>query len=161
VEFNAEKSVHILISKKRKITNHPPLLMNGKIIQKDVKHCHLGLTLTNTMSLKEHIRTLSIKTIRRLYFLRKIRNMVPRKCLINLYFSYVRSALDYCDIIYDACTKEEVSVLESIQRKAAIICTGACRRTSTRSLFHELGWETLGTRRRWHCLNMLIKYLPD
>jgi hypothetical protein len=61
---------------------------------------------------------------------------------------YVRSALDYCDIIYDACTKEEASVLESIQRKAAVICTGAFRRTSTRRLLHELGWETLGTRRR-------------
>jgi hypothetical protein len=159
VEFNAEKSVHMLISKKRKITNHPPLLMNGKIIKKVVKHCHLGLTLTNTISWKEHIKNLSIKANRRLYLLRKIRNIVPRKCLINLYFLYVRSALDYCDIIYDACTKEEASVLESIQRKAAVICTGAFRRTSTRSLLHELGWNTLGTRRRWHRLNMLYKIL--
>jgi hypothetical protein len=78
---------------------------------------------------------------RQLYLLCKIRNIVSRKCIINLQCSY-------CDIIYCSCTKEGASVLESMHRKAAILYTGAFLRTSARCLFHELRWDTLVTKHR-------------
>lgn len=37
--------------------------------------------------------------------------------------------------------------LENVQRRAALICTGAYRHTEHSILLHELGWEPLSTRR--------------
>jgi len=38
--------------------------------------------------------------------------------------------------------------MESVQRRAAVVCTGALRRTSTAKLMNEVGWDSLEVRRK-------------
>lgn len=65
--------------------------------------------------------------------------------------------LEYGSTVFDNCTAHESHKLEQIQRRAAIICTGAYRRTSYQSLLSELSWETLESRRHKAKLILLFK----
>ena len=64
----------------------------------------------------------------------------------------IRPILEYADIIFDNCSNYLSNMLEAVQRRAAIICTGAYRHTEHQTLLAELGWDTLQTRRHQHKL---------
>ena len=66
--------------------------------------------------------------------LQKLQKILPRPHLITIYTSFIRSHLDYGDIIYD---QEYVSFhqkLESTQYNAALAITGAIGGTSRKNL---------------------------
>jgi hypothetical protein len=59
--------------------------------------------------------------------------------LKKLYKTIVRSILDYGDALYDKCLKYESEFLEKVQRRAAILSTGAFKITKHKDLLNELG----------------------
>ena len=72
------------------------------------------------------------------------------KTLINVYKAFIRSHLDYGDIIYDQPNNDSfVRKLESIQHNAALAITGAIKGTSKERLYEELGLESF-EKRRWY-----------
>jgi hypothetical protein len=84
---------------------------------------------------------------------------VPRFTLETIYKSYVRSQLEYADVIYhhppldgkhlSFCKLNPLmSKVESVQYRAALVITGAWNGTSRKKLYKELGWESL-SQRRW------------
>ena len=77
-----------------------------------------------------------------------------RATLEVFYKSYIRSIIEYGNIIYDSCTQADSIRLENVQLEAARIATGGKRCTSHSALYNELGWQTLETRRK---INKLIK----
>jgi hypothetical protein len=86
---------------------------------------------------------------------------IDRKSLESLYYSYVRPILEYCDVIYDNCTKAESEKLDAVQLAAARVVTGATRGMSHRLLYSELKWEKLEERRRVHRLKTYYKIIKD
>ena len=50
VDFNARKTMSLLISLKQNPVLHPQLLMNGTVISESTSHKHLGVTFSNTCS---------------------------------------------------------------------------------------------------------------
>ena len=67
-----------------------------------------------------------------------------RLVLITMYKAFVRSHLDYGDIIYDeAYNKLFHQKLESVQCNACLALSGAIRGSSREKLYHELGLESL------------------
>ena len=89
-----------------------------------------------------------------------------------MYNSFIRPCLEYGNIIWSNCTDEEDEILESVQRRAARIISGAIIRTNTLNLYQEVAFETLKTRRERNILlffhkiangtapNYLIELLP-
>ena len=71
----------------------------------------------------------------------------------------VRPILEYGDIIYDNCPVKTSITVERVQRRAAIICTGAYRHTETQRLLQDLGWEAMSQRRHNHKLVQLYKII--
>ena len=68
--------------------------------------------------------------------------------LFSLYKTFIRSRLDYADIIYDRAFNSAFhDKLESIQYNACLEITGAIRGTSTEKMYQELGLESLKSRR--------------
>ena len=67
-----------------------------------------------------------------------------RRSLVLIYKSFIRSHLDYGDIVFDqAFNKSFHDNLESIQYNASLAITGARRGTSKEKLYQELGFESL------------------
>jgi hypothetical protein len=55
---------------------------------------------------------------------------------------FIRSLLDYTDVIYDNCSKIDTDKLEHVQHRACIIATEAIRLTKHETLLQEVGLET-------------------
>ena len=81
-------------------------------------------------------------------FLRKFQQILPRPSLVTICKTFIRSQLDYADIIYDqAYNSTFQDKRESIQYNACFVITGAIRGTSTEKLYQELGLESVKSRR--------------
>ena len=90
--------------------------------------------------------------------------------MLTIYKCFLRTHLDYVDIIYDqAFNNSSHQNIESLQYNAALAITDAIRGTSREKIYQELGLESL-QQRRWYrklCLffkvykNQCSKYLFD
>ena len=90
--------------------------------------------------LKEYLRNLV--NLLALFVTFKI--FLPRPSLLQIYESFVRTHLDYGEIIYDkAFIGYFQKNLESIQYNAALVITGAIRGTSREKIYSELSLELL------------------
>lgn len=57
--------------------------------------------------------------------------------------------IDYGSVVYDSISIYQNNKLENLQRRAAIICSGAHFRTETNKLLGDLGWVHLKDRRNY------------
>ena len=81
VNFNANKTLSMIISRRIISPPHPPLFMNGTMLQETNSHKHLGLTLSSSCSWSDHIKNISVKAWIRLNLLRALKFRVSRKSL--------------------------------------------------------------------------------
>ena len=132
VDFNARKTLSLLISLKQNPVLHPQLLMNDTVISESTSHKHLGVTFSNTCSWTEHIA----KTIES---------------------AWLRLNLLHSDSVWDNCSTECKNQLESIHNEAGRTVSGATKLCSIEKLLAELGWETLQERRTKHKLVIFYK----
>ena len=118
----SKQAQEVIFSKKLKKTPHPPLMFNSNLVNKASSQKHLGIILDESLSFEEHLKTISVKTNKTLYLLRKL--LLPRAVLITLYKSFIRPYLDYGDIIYEqAFNSSFYEKLESIQYNASLATT--------------------------------------
>ena len=85
---------------------------------------------------------------------------MPRKSLLRIYKAFLRPLVDYGDINYDQPQNESLcDKLESVQYKAALAITGAIQGTSRDKRYHELGLESLKSRRWYKPLSCMFKIM--
>ena len=160
---NVSKQAHeVVFSRKRNVTNHPNLIFNDIDVKKVNSQKHLGFILDNKLSFKDHLNMVIEKTSRGINVLRKLRYHLSRPSLITIYKSFIRSLLDYADVIYDQPYNSSViNRLESIQYNAALAITGCIRGSSRDKLYKELGLEPLHSRRWFRKLCIFYKIIYE
>lgn len=159
VDFNASKTNSMLISRRRNPVQHPPLHMNGIMIEDTKLHKHLGLSFSNTCSWNEHISKIAAAAWSRLNLLRGLKFRLKRHSLEKMYFSYIRPLLEYSDSVWDNASTESKKQLDAVHIEAARIITGATKLCSLEKLFADLGWDSLQERRNKHKLMILYKII--
>ena len=158
----SKQAQEVIFSKKRLEVHHPNLYFDGSIVQKSSAQKHLGVILDEKLSFNQHLKYVIDKASKGIGVLRKLRFYIPRSSLLTIYKSFIRSHLDYADVIYDQpynasfCEK-----IESIQYNAALAMTGAIRGTSKDKLYKELGLEYLSLRRWSRRLCLFYKILNN
>ena len=80
---------------------------------------------------------------------------LDRKSLETIYLTFIRPLLEYADVVLGNCTSYEKQELEKIQTQAARIVTGATKLVSLHTLYEEVNWDPLETRRRKHRVLLL------
>ena len=91
---------------------------------------------------------------------RRFQPIPPKSSLLTINKTFIRSQLDFADVIYDqACNSSYHEKLESIQYNACLAITGAIRGTSSEKLDQELGLERLKSRRWFRKLCHFYKIL--
>ena len=84
--------------------------------------------LDSKLGFKENLQNVLSKVSKTIGLLRKLQKILPIPPLITIYKSFIRSHLDYGDIIYDQAYNVSFhQKLESIQYKAALAIAGAIR----------------------------------
>ena len=89
--------------------------------------------------------------------MRKLKFRLDRRSLQTIYFSFIRPAIEYSDVVWDKCTLYEANEIAKIQIEAVRIVLGATKLVSIDSLYSETGWETLASRRKKHKLQLFYK----
>ena len=114
--------------------------------------------LDSKLDFKEHAQNVLNKVSKTIGLLRKLQKILPRLPLITIYKSFISSDLGYRNIIYDqAYNIAFYQKIESIQYNAALVITGAISGTSREKVYHELGFESLVSRRWYHKLGFFYK----
>ena len=122
------------------------------LVQQVQTHKHLGITFSNDLRWNAHLNHICSKAYKRINVLRKLKFTLDRNTLETIYTTFIRPLLEYGDVLFDNCTRQEKDDLEKIQHEAARIVTGATCLVSITKLMDEVGWESLETRRSKHKL---------
>ena len=139
-------------------TVHPPLLFNNASVTRTSSQKHLGIILDNQLKFDDYIKMVFRKISKTIGLLRNLRNFLPRAALITIYKAFIRSHLDYGDILYDeAYNMSFHQKLESSQYNVCLAITGAIRGTSKEKLYQEIGFEPLQLRCWYRKLGMFYK----
>ena len=156
VDFNARKTMSLLVSLKQNPVLHPELLMNDTDISESTSHKHF-ITFSNTCSWTEHIAKITESAWLRLNLLRALKFKINRIALEKIYISFIRPLFEYRDSVWDNCSTECKNQLESTHNEAGRIVSGPTKLCSIKKLLAELGWETLQERRTKHKLVIFYK----
>ena len=138
VTFSAKKTLDMVLSFHPKPVVPPPLRFMNVDIKNVVEHIHLGLTFTSNLKWSSHINNISIKANKRLTILNKLSFKITRKGLEQLYFAYIRSLLEYGDVVFSNAAQNDLNKLDKIHKRGAKIVAGGIRGVSSAVLFDEL-----------------------
>ena len=142
--YSTKQAQEVVFSRKTKKEYHPPLAFNNNNVPETNSQKHLGVVLDNRLSFEDHLKMILNKVNKTIGLLRKLYNILPRSALLITYKSFIRSHLDYGDIVHDqAYNALFPQKLELLQYNAFLAITGAIRGTSRDKLFEELGLESL------------------
>ena len=156
VNFNAAKTLSMVISRKVNKPIHPPLFMNNTQINETQTHKHLGITFSSSCLWPDHIGTICEKAWIRLNLMRALKFRVSRNFLERMYVSFIRPLLEYCDSVWDNSSSEMKKKLDAIHIEAARTITGATKLCSIDKILADLGWESLQSRRDKHKLVIFL-----
>ena len=161
MSFNPDRSKQaqeVIFSRKTSIQSHPVLTFGNNPVTKTTHHKHLGLMLDEKLNFKKHLKKKMSKAYKGIAALRKLQNIIPRNSLLTIYKSFIRSHLDYGDIIYHQPNNRSFcQKIESIQYQAALAMTGAIHGTSQTKLYKELGIKSMKLRQWFRRLCYFFK----
>ena len=77
---------------------------------------------------------------------------MDRKSVEILYFAFIRSKLEYADVLFIDAYKKDLEKFDKIERQAKIIISGGTFTCSNTLLSNEFSWHNLNERREIHTL---------
>ena len=108
----------------------------------------LDMILDTKLDFQEHLKGKLGKISKTIRLLRKLPKILTRPPLLTIYKSFIRSHLDYSNIIYDkAWSTSFHQNIEKIKYNSALAVTGAIRGTFKKKLYQELESPE---KRRWY-----------
>ena len=103
------------------------------------------------------IENIARSALKQVNVLRKLKFILSKQALSNIYLTFIRPVLEYACEVWDGCYERDIAKLEKIQLEAARIVTGLTTFASKDSLYFETGWETLVNRRETRKLTTFYK----
>ena len=157
VTFNPVKTKYMIFSKKLVKIAHPPLVLDNKQLAKVSNHSQLGIVLNEDMTWNNHIKKACEKAGKRIAAMIRISEKLDKNTKLNIYTSFIRPTLEYGSTIFDNASQEMTDLLESVQRRAALMITGAYKCTKHANLLEEIGLNPLKKRRTLFKLTLYYK----
>ena len=134
MSFNPDsnkQATEVLFSRKVNSDDHPKLTFNGNQVQQCSSQKHLGLFLDNKLDFNKHLDEKINKCNKIIGMMKKLSPSVSRQSSLTIYKSFVRSILDYADIIYDKPHKGSYKEkIEQVQHSTCLVITGAFKSIS-------------------------------
>lgn len=125
--LNIDKTKWILfhsLAKKRFLPNNLPKLFIDKIeIKKESVTRFLGIYIDKNITWKYHIDFISTKLAKSIGILYKVRYYLNKQNLIQLYYSFIHSYINYANIVWGSTSKSKLRNLYHRQKHAMrLIC---------------------------------------
>ena len=109
------------LSSVEKDIQYPQILFNDLPVKRVQFHRHLGLTLDSQLNFNGHISWILSIFNKLTAVLRKLKTRLPRYSLLTIYKAFIRTQLNYCNVICDKIFNESWhKKLESAQYNAML-----------------------------------------
>ena len=136
------KKTHVMIFTKKKFSEIEKPKINLKIDGIPLSEVEttkfLGVIIDNKLSWKEHTNYISGKIAKGIGIILKARNVLNRKTLTTLYYSFVYPYFTYCNQVWGSCVSKYIKRIHVLQKKAVRVICQANPRTHVNPLFKEL-----------------------
>ena len=157
--FHPEKCSAIRVTRARKPISSSYTLKGHTLNMEDSTR-YLGVELQSSMSWNRHMNQAVKKANSTLGFLLRNLRISNEQTKLAAYFSMVNPIIEYCSTVWSPHTKEYVSKVEMVQRRAARYVTNRYHNTSSvTSMLDHLDWESLEAWRAKTQLTMLFKII--
>ena len=93
-----------------KYVTYPKLNINGNNIERVTNLNFLAFTLSSTLSWNQHINKISLKVIKSIGMLYRLRDIYPRAVLKNLYNALRTPHFNYCILCWGSVVRENHSL---------------------------------------------------
>ena len=154
-KFNAGKSSHLLVSRKKNY--HPDSLsLDASNIPMKSTVLHLGVTLSGNLSWSSHVLNKIKQVNYKLFLIKRLARRTGSSYMASrLYVGLVRPVIEYASVVWgSSCSKRDSDALERLQLSVARcvlqaqigFCNSRCMPKNT--LLATLNWPTLAWRRR-------------
>jgi len=117
----------------------PPLIINNNLIKREYNISFLGVILNETLNWKTHIETVESKVSKNIGIIFRAKPFLKLECLKQLYYSFVNSYLNYCNIVWASTNITKLKKLYNKQKHACRIIFGEKRYTSVTHRLKQLG----------------------
>ncbi len=159
--LNAGKTKSILFHSSNKFTRDNELLITSENMQIEQVESfkYLGVYVDSVLSFKEHITYVGKKVKQRTGILWRMRNFINQPLAKQLYLTLILPLFNYCNFVYDGCSKTESNKLEVLQNNALrAIMNVDCRHSAT-NLHNVLNIEWLDVSRKQSAVCEIFKLL--
>src|SRR5688572_30251381 len=95
----------------------------------------LGVHIDEQLTWKEHITDISKKISKNIGIISRVRHLLPRYILVNLYYSLIYPYMSYCNLTWASTYRTRLTMLTTLQKRVIRIICNVPYRASTKRLF--------------------------
>ena len=124
LSLNVDKT-HTMIFSNNKLYSSMSMnvFIQGTLIETVSKTKFLGVIIDNNLQWKDHINYLCNKISKGIGIIRKVRDVLNKDTLINLYYTFIYPYLTYCNIVWGRAANIHLSRLHLLQKRVLrVIC---------------------------------------
>ena len=138
LSLNVDKSTFLHFYKGKKKLQPIKVLINNLPVEEKAFTKYLGTLIDNKLNWKKHIHYVTIKLSKAIGILSKIRYYTPKHVLINLYYSFIQSHLNYGLLNWSSTATTNLECIRLKLRKAIRIITFRNKYEHSKPLFKDL-----------------------
>ena len=135
--INTDKTYYLTITNRQIPENLPPIKLSDTPLQSSSNLKFLGVLLDEGLGFGGHTRYTCAKISKSLGIFYKLRNFLPLKSLISLYYTFIYPYFVYCNIVWCNTFSTHLIPLEMLQRKALRIINRSAYNSHTNVLFYN------------------------
>ena len=117
LSINFSKTFFMIISNRTAPQFDMQVKIDNVAIEKTNKHKFLGIIIDANLKFNAHINEISSKIAKSVGILFRLSNFLPVSTLKSLYFAFVHSYLDYCNIVWGGAYNAHLLPLFLLQKK--------------------------------------------
>ena len=140
LSLNAAKTNLIFIgtpNKTKNITSDVHIYLDGCLLKRVPDAKFLGLILDENITWKSHIRNICKTCSRNIGVLNKLKHILPKPSLYQLYCTLILPYLNYGIILWGDANKEHITRLFKLQKRAIRIINNSSYLCHTKPLFEK------------------------
>ena len=135
--LNVSKTKYIIFGTKRKhnVESNLSVSINGISIERVANIKFLGVFIDEDLNWKYHTSQVSLKVSKSLGILNRVKNILSKEVLVNMYYSLIHPYYVYCNIVWGGASLIALNKLIVLQKRAVRLITGSSYRAHTNPLF--------------------------
>jgi hypothetical protein len=159
LSLNIKKTHTMIFSGNRYVRNrNNNINIDGVLIETVIVTTFLGVTIDNQLSWKDHINNVSNKVSKCIGIIKKVRNKLDKKTLINMYYTFLYPYLTYCNIIWGNAAKVHLSKVHILQKRVIRLICKVAVKDHTYYLFQECKILNVYDVHKLLCCMFMYKY---